>query len=143
MKTYLVVLAGMLVLGMPCAIAQTTIAFGYDKAGNRTSRTIALPKTAEADSAYMDENTREDLLGSSKLLIYPNPTKGYLQVEVADSDTQIAGQLTLTDLNGRVLYTSQLSEGINTIDMSAMAPATYILRMEKNGQVSTWRIVRE
>jgi hypothetical protein len=61
------------------AFAQT-IAYSYDEAGNRISRTYLVPlRSVSADKSNPPDSVEvEAVLGELKVTICPNPTKGYV-----------------------------------------------------------------
>lgn len=69
-----------------------------------------------------------DELATSGLSLYPNPASTVFSF-VLESPAPIQ----LVDLQGRVLVQQQGVIGVNTVDVSALAPGSYILMTEVNG----------
>lgn len=57
--------------------------------------------------------------------IYPNPSEGQLTVEMG----QEQGQLTLTDLAGKVVYTGRLEQGDNQLQLNDLAGGVYLVHI--------------
>lgn len=119
------------------------VSFLYDDNGNRISRTLTLKKSAAADSVSAEQEKKADEIAGSKLLIYPNPAKETLHVDLSGSDCETCGRMELIDLGGKILRSLPLLSGSNTLDMSPFPPAVYLLSLTKDGQVNTWKIIKE
>lgn len=81
-------------------------------------------------TSITDGTTTENLvnLGFS---IYPNPTEGFLQVELEDS----AAQIEVLDINGQLLYTNTAIANQHTIDLSTFLSGVYLLKITVGDQV--------
>jgi len=77
-----------------------------------------------------------------ELSVYPNPTNSFLFIEVK-TDKQRDLQLSLFDLNGRLILQKKMTENKQTIKMQNYKPATYILKVtEGNKEIRTYQIVK-
>ena len=75
--------------------------------------------------------------------VYPNPTADWLTLTVADTDVANL-RYTLLDANIRALATSEISDVQTQIDMAALVPAVYFLRIDDgNVMVRTFKIVKK
>ena len=74
-------------------------------------------------------------------VLYPNPTQGYLQLEI--KDLQFAGEVKVYDSNGKYLFVKKI-EGENTLfDLSPYAPGTYYFNVHKDQKVlKTFKVVK-
>ena len=76
------------------AYAQQKLAYAYDAAGNRISRTIVLPpqgvKSARGNNSQY-QSAFYDTLGEKQLKLYPNPVTTSLTVEVGSWDEKAQG----------------------------------------------------
>jgi len=68
--------------------------------------------------------------------VYPNPAADRLTVAVA-----VPARVTLTDVVGRVVLRAHVAAGAAALDISALAPGVYALRVEAGGDASIERIV--
>lgn len=86
--------------------------------------------------ALVNEN---ELAARYDIQIRPNPVRSYLQVNVRSEETA-AIQLTLIDLNGKVLIRRTLAYpfDFSALDMEAYPAGLYLLRFQRNdGQAIT------
>jgi hypothetical protein len=72
------------------------------------------------------------------LSVYPNPSNGNFNVNVATQS-----QVTILNLLGKVIYSEQLTVGVNTINLNHIANGIYILKAESNGNSKTIRLIKE
>ncbi|MEQ9187014.1 MAG: T9SS type A sorting domain-containing protein [Cryomorphaceae bacterium] len=116
-------------------------------AGGLLFVTVTGPNGCEATKSIFVVNnpcpTGIDAIGDVPFInVYPNPSNGVINIEVKGSlDASI--DLELTDLTGRVMdnRNDALSAGssFTTLDLSALARGTYMLRMLRNGELITVR----
>ena len=125
-------------------IAQTNVCYTYDKAGNRTTRTIRLKsEEASSDSVSIAKIPITENLGEMVITLYPNPTKGQLMVQITHMPDNTMGEITLYDLSGR-LVTVQNTVNENTmLDLSVQPLGIYVLRIRVGGKVSEWKVIKE
>ena len=60
------------------------------------------------------------------LIVYPNPASETLSFELQES-----GNVTISNLSGDIFFRQNFNIGINTIDISILAPGPYIIRTGK------------
>lgn len=70
-------------------------------------------------------------------IAYPNPASAQVQVQWNDVRP---GQIQIMDLTGKVLSTHFVSGGSTSLDVSALAPGMYFLRLQQGSKESTKRI---
>ncbi|MDX2360616.1 MAG: T9SS type A sorting domain-containing protein [Crocinitomicaceae bacterium] len=58
--------------------------------------------------------------------MYPNPSNGVFNISMDNADA-IEYSINVTDISGRSVYTSSMSNEMHTIDMGAMSNGTYML----------------
>lgn len=148
MKTifFIIVPIFLLLLGNLTGMAQTVYEFGYDAAGNRTSRSVILLKSANipADSlmAKQSEKPFEDLIGERQIKIYPNPTKGLLRVEVP-LDDEAQATLEVYTARGALLRKLRVVDELTEINLSSQPSGMYVLRILVGAQSSEWKIIKD
>lgn len=124
---------------------QQTYSFGYDAAGNREYRVIGLPpglkSTAKADSAQSKEY--KEVIGELEIILYPNPTEGMLTVELKNLDEAKPSSIMVYDYSGRLLQSKNNLGAINTVDLSQMPRATYILRISSGERKTEWKVLKQ
>ncbi|RKD92653.1 T9SS type A sorting domain-containing protein [Mangrovibacterium diazotrophicum] len=123
--------------------AQSKIYFEYDGSGNRELRTITLNKSATINSEKQEEEiVIEDQLENQAILIYPNPTKGILRIDIAELNgiNMVVG---IYDSNGRLLINQSLKENTSQFDLSAYPSGLYFLIIKSNDEKREWKIIKE
>jgi hypothetical protein len=71
--------------------------------------------------------------------IYPNPSDGQIYIRQASSADGIV--MKVYDLNGRLQKSEVLHESLNYIDLSILSKGTYIISLEKHGEIKTKRLI--
>lgn len=74
-------------------------------------------------------------------MIYPNPTKDVLTIEVEEK--MIGTTVELLDLNGRMLTISKISESSTLLDVSDFLSGTYFVRINNKGLNQVKKLVKE
>ena len=89
-----------------------------------------------------DSRPMVDLLENRKVIIYPNPTKGQLKIEIQGEDTE---QITvnLFDVTGKLAYSQTMIDNPMLVDISAQPNGTYILRIIEGERSSVWKIIKQ
>lgn len=131
--------------------AQTKIKYGYDDSGNRKSRNVIFMQSTLADSSGNSPTEKStpqkqvftESIGEQKVLIYPNPTRGQLLVEIqgAVEDTKI--YLYLYSLSGNLLISKSPASSSIPVDLTGYPVGTYILKVKVGSKTSEWRVVKE
>ncbi len=75
----------------------------------------------------------------SNITVYPNPTNGVLQVSNRNG---IVLQLSIYDINGRLLLNKTSNQEINTIDISTFSNGIYVLKMSTDFGEITKRVIK-
>ena len=99
-----------------------------DAAGKlKVSADQTLPTPTEIPDAGMLQST---------LRIYPNPSTDILNISNAEN-----AFISIIDLNGRVLQMKNCHQNISQFDVSQLHAGIYLIRVEKEGLISSSRIV--
>lgn len=132
----------MFLIAVILQIHSQTISYYYDYAGNRISRkVVSLPQNIKGQPT--DSVAVEDVLGQRNILVYPNPTKGALGVEITGGDWDEDIRLILYSGQGTVLYNTTAQQGINPIDMTAYPKGWYILRVQEGEKRKEFKVIKE
>jgi hypothetical protein len=140
-----------------------TVEFGYDANGNRLSRelvveqlqanTVSLPdintkslnstedaKTTESEESKQDSITPED----EKIItvVYPNPTKGLIGIDITNLPENSVNELELYDLSGNEISVIKNFSYHTEIDMSGYNNGIYILRIKIGKKTSDWKVIK-
>lgn len=147
MKQSIFLLVMFLLVTSSYSYCQNIIDYSYDNAGNRISRTIHLSAKG-AGSNFSEKATSRDALEDDTFIpesfkIYPNPTKGLIEIETTVNQESIyAYKATLTDLNGRVVFEQKLEPGLTVLDLSGNQDGIYILKLFNGQATSVWKIIK-
>ncbi|MBR5725557.1 MAG: fibronectin type III domain-containing protein [Muribaculaceae bacterium] len=82
----------------------------------------------------------DDYTLDNSVVVYPNPTRGTVQVENTQSDIQ---QVMMYDAYGKLLSTVEVSGSSATIDLSGYADGLYFMRVTTGKGVVTKRVVKQ
>lgn len=79
--------------------------------------------------------------GQNSLFVYPNPVKDILNVNInnVEKDATIA---TLFDTNGRLIYSGQMVNGTNLINMENFAKGIYLLKLKNSVGTQNRKIIK-
>ena len=80
-------------------------------------------------------------VSASNIKVYPNPTRGTL--EVLSVSNSVVGKAQLMDLQGRVLKSFEINNRVGSIDISEFASATYLLKLSSEKGETIKRIIKE
>jgi hypothetical protein len=93
-------------------------------------------KTGEIETIEIPDDSQN---GQSAVEIYPNPAKE--KVTVVYPYTGIPVTLTMVSVNGKIVKTLAITANETQIDVSALLPGVYVLRMQSNESIVTRRLV--
>lgn len=97
-------------------------------------------ETTELDVELVNITTIVEGEDKQKLSIYPNPVSGnYLKIK---SDGPIT-QLWMYSLSGKLMMYKELNVDSDFVDVSGLAPGSYIIKAEVNGKVAEQKIIRQ
>jgi len=146
--------------------AQSVVSYQYDDAGNRIYRTISMPSFTPPpqdstenvvedledffagvqevieDDELKSQKVYTDVLSETLITIYPNPTAGLLTVKIANMPQNSASNLTLFDIQGRLIAQQQQLFDENKLDISAQPTGTYIMRIAVGEETTSWTIIK-
>jgi hypothetical protein len=94
--------------------------------------------------AFNNQNEMyEDNADGQKVIIYPNPTKGQLKIEIQGDEKITNTLIYLYDLSGKLLINKKQYDSNIPLDLSGYSPGVYILKITMGGKSSEWKIVKE
>jgi hypothetical protein len=89
----------------------------------------------------------QSVAASNGLSIYPNPTKGIVNVAIESKAIHNNASVLISDLNGRIVhreYISQIGNGlVISVDLTALSKGMYVLAIEADALYSATRIVKD
>jgi hypothetical protein len=128
------------------------IHFSYDDNGNRIKRWVTVLKIMEQDSIdtlmVRDSNLRKNLAGTyldleELISVFPNPSEGFLTLEIKEILPGACANVRLFTLSGQEMLQQNACNSLNTIDVTSLAPGSYILVVRSGTRTSKWKIIRE
>jgi hypothetical protein len=76
-------------------------------------------------------------LGKPKLVkVYPNPTKGYITIDVNLELGDKTGNLVVKTIAGQKVFSKAIVNGKNEFDLSKFSPDTYIIKVSSENQLT-------
>lgn len=131
-----------LLLIMLSVYGQTEIEYFYDNAGNRISKEIVLSQNSP-QSRNSEKSSYSDKLLEYTIKIYPNPTKGNLQIDILGVNNDTEGDIGLYNVKGRQIGKVKVNGGKIYFDLTAQPAGIYILIIRIEDKSTSWKIVKE
>jgi hypothetical protein len=75
-------------------------------------------------------------------LVYPNPSKGLLKIEISNMPASSIDEMKFYDLNGMELISKRNFDSYSELDISKYNDGIYILRIKINGKLFDWKIIK-
>lgn len=92
----------------------------------------------EISTLTIDEYAAADI----KLTAYPNPTSGYLTLDIDSLETD-GLQYTVFDINGKLLSEVTISNRQTTINFTSLPSSTYFIKVGAKGKnIKTFKIIK-
>jgi hypothetical protein len=119
--------------------------FTYNSVGSMVKRATIILKSASTTSSNKEKEEFTDNSFDNKVVkIYPNPTKGALQIEIpADQGNGFTIQITVTELSGRIIVSQNAEPGLNNVDLLSSPNGIYILTLRRSDIVSQWKVIKQ
>ena len=89
------------------------------------------------DGVLLPNLTSIEEIDNLDILVYPNPAANQLNISLSSDESL---DLTLLDLNGKIVLSRTVSDFSNTIDISRINAGLYFLRIGNNQNYSTTKI---
>ncbi len=146
-------------------IWKRTIKFAYDDSGNRISRTLgtiivststtasaetsvsakaAIASTSTTDSTKTQPRVMETAINEEVIVkIYPNPTKGKIQLDVVGITNWENSAYQIYDSNGIVIRQASSVSATQQIDLLDASNGIYILCLSIDGKQYQWKIIKQ
>ena len=84
-----------------------------------------------------------DKLNESDVVIYPNPTRGALAVEIRNKTSETSYLLTVFNFSGSIVFQKSHIGDYTQVDLSAHPKGSYLLRISSQNSVIIWKIVKD
>jgi hypothetical protein len=113
-------------------IGYTATADGYESA----SSAVSVSETDVTIHISLNQATSLSMKPEQGCLIYPNPARSEIRVEIPGE-----GSVRIISLSGKTLLIQKIHNGLTTIDTSGLEPGIYILRAESGSKVFTRKLI--
>ena len=122
----------------------TTYVYDYDNSGNRTSRVINFLKSAEVNASVSEteEKIIAEKLGEDDILVYPNPTKGDLKIDIPNLNDRKA-RILLFNSQGKLLIDKTMATNLQEISLHHYSAGFYILKVLIENESIEWKIIKD
>jgi hypothetical protein len=122
------------------------VVYFYDQAGNRTGRDY-VEIVLQKKSASKEKTEPEPFIepnGEDEIIIYPNPTKGFLRVKIKGTNEAINYTYDLYDLQGNLLLKGEVKTyGEFPLNMNNLTSGMYMLILKSPQSVLKYKIIKE
>ncbi len=139
-----------------------SVSFTYDDSGNRLNRSISVQQLksnkvqlpgADTENLNMPEKikleekekvSKEAISSENRdvnLLVYPNPNKGFIKMDILNMPLNSVNEIKLYDLSGLELKVLKNSDSHTEIDISQFQDGIYILKIKVVDKVFDYKIV--
>ncbi len=141
-----------------CAKSQVIICkikYFYDNAGNRIQRLhecsidddFSGERTgvinAENNNPNVEKEQNEIENKQVKAKLFPNPTSGFMTLDIECEYTTANMVFYLFDPLGKLLSTFNVSKGINSIDISTLLSGNYVATISIENENFDWQIIKQ
>lgn len=129
------------------------ITYSYDNAGNRIVRRVVI---LQNKAAFVASNNKmagggidskmlfTEQLGSRKITIYPNPTRGRLAVEIEGIPNKSNIKAQLFNIKGALLKQLPITANSKTpVDMQRLNAGTYLLVLFIDDERLTYKVIKQ
>ena len=132
-------------------VTAQTIAFTYDKAGNRLTRALLVSKINNDNDTNSGNNQKSTLtldesvtIDDIKVTISPNPNGGKFSVDISNSTNEQPNvEIYLHTMLGKQIFISKSTQPSTTINITNRKNGTYILTVVVNGTKEAWKIIKQ
>ncbi|KGO94545.1 DUF7619 domain-containing protein, partial [Flavobacterium enshiense] len=80
--------------------------------------------------------------GNSSFLVYPNPTKGFVNISSKDS-SYLIDTVIVNDILGKTIQTRTINSASTTIDFSDLSSGIYFAKVKSDNSESVIKIVKQ
>lgn len=138
----------LLVLSKTTNAQFTSVKYDFDSTDSKWNKTILFTLNTSDTSTLLIRPFKESLLdsfGIKKIEIFPNKTSDSLNLKVninSTTETPLLGGIKLLNILGTITYRNQAILPRNNIYFSLLANGYYLLKIELNGQLRTYKVLK-
>ncbi len=131
----------MMVLLSVCAFSQQKVKFAYDAAGNRVKREIVLATKSLSQGELPDIFTEQV---AKRDLKYYSSAEGQITVEISTLEGMKSGVITIYRMdNGAKILSKKIQNTREDLDISRQGFGVYILHVNIDGEVTSWKLMKK
>jgi hypothetical protein len=120
------------------------VQYTYDAAGNRIKRAIITVGVIVPKSAEVEDEEPKDSANEPEVLVYPNPVKEELTIEIRKGDDDENYRFLMFDMTGKMIKeVKQHGNGKFPFDMSMYQFGTYLLIIETGDGKREFKVIKE
>jgi hypothetical protein len=130
------------------------ITYTYDASGNRTKRIITVTKSLAIDTAAyapksdsIQDSSNADPFAEKedafKVLVYPNPTQGIIEVEIPELNTIQKAQIQIYSITGLFVRTVRNLQRRQSVDMTDLSAGIYLLYITVDENTVVKKIIKQ
>ncbi len=87
------------------------------------------------------DDTKLDKQKENRLKIYPNPGYDNLSIALQLEENKTV-EVTLIDINGKLIKKFSISKGVNNINLNDLAPGEYFLTTLIESEKRSWKLTK-
>jgi len=110
---------------------------------DKTVVMCAPPRPNNTDDEADENQSVEDIIGKIKILIAPNPTKGFLQIYFENKPPELPVNYRISEMNGKFITSGKSTDNPLLLDFGSFAPGAYLLRLTIENKTETYKIIRQ
>ncbi|BDS11450.1 T9SS type A sorting domain-containing protein [Aureispira anguillae] len=95
---------------------------------------------SDTSSCFNVTNTSITKIGNTNIHIYPNPTKGFLQIDLGALENI---RLQLLTINGQVVEALTTGGSITNLDLRELPTGVYLLKVIHQNETGVYKIIKE
>lgn len=124
---------------------QSKVYFTYDDAGNRKTRELIVSGIVDLKNTSEEQPRKFNLDLNSNVLLYPNPTAGMLNFEVAapEEGTELEISAKVYSVTGSLVRDEKFNTSAFNIDLTGEQNGTYMLDLTVNGKEKHFTIIKQ
>jgi hypothetical protein len=124
---------------------QKKVYFTYDDAGNRKTRELIVSGIVDLKNTSEEQPQKFKLDGDTDILLYPNPTSGLLNFEVAvpEAGTGMEISAKVYSVTGSLVHDEKFNASAFNIDLTGEQNGTYLLDLTVNGKEKHFTIIKQ
>ena len=119
-----------------------TIVFSYDATGNRIQRNLIVIPCSDVQKTSVADSSSQSVAPTMQVNVYPNPAKDKINVEFSQDSSKDECKIFLYDIGGKIIYSSVVSSAQLQIDVSAFNTGTYLLKIVRGKEYSTYNVLK-